>query len=496
MTSTIKNIKHLHVLNLKTYSSIIILSVLFYSCSKDLKFDEKAKTVLHDNVNVMDEELSSLLIKQNENTISFENLAVINDIEVGDILVSDVTEVSPGGYLKKILSKEVISDRIVFTTTNASLVEVFKHCDFSYCLSLSSDKTLKAKSFKLDLDEIDLGNGFNISGSIDLNIDLIFSLKIDSTILGVEFFELGYDVKVKSRPKLQYAPQSSGISNGELEIREWDLIPVTIPTLAPIVIYPELELSALWNATGPSIGYSLNINGEYKSKFQYQNSVWDEIHENSIKYDVSPESIELSGFNGEFALRTKMEFDIYLSKLISIPPEPFIFGDLYSKLEVNTTECLVETGFRVGGGLELGILEKLGFGNDEITMSSSFPITNVSLGKCLEVDECKSLFDELLSKKWNPIKIVTTQRGFDPLVSDEYCSEDFIVFEEDKELGVVIGYITQMTPEDCDMILFEKLPQIVVYCSDAITTQVLRENGQLTLITEVGEIKTEVTLAN
>ena len=109
----------------------LMVAILFGSCTEHQEITPENNDVaigeasLSKNVRVVSSKENHLLKQMDESYMVFQHDEVIADIKKGDILVSDITDKAPYGYMRKVVSVDKKEEQIVFITEHTTLDEVF-----------------------------------------------------------------------------------------------------------------------------------------------------------------------------------------------------------------------------------------------------------------------------------------------------------------------------------------------------------------------------------
>ena len=181
------------------------------------------------------------MLSFSENELVFPASTIFLDsISVGTILPFDISELTPQGALKKVISKEIRNGFLYVAVEDASLEEIFKSVkiDFKHH-SYEESPVIRSIQYNVDvMDAITLsfsGNPtelFTINPSIGYNRTLVFDMDCDfekkqfnHLHMGVENFSLYSEIAAKYNGKI----------SGEASLKEADKFSIKLPAIRFLV---------------------------------------------------------------------------------------------------------------------------------------------------------------------------------------------------------------------------------------------------------------------
>jgi hypothetical protein len=277
--------------------------------------------VISENTKVLSETTTQYLseISDDGTTITFSHSAPeLLTLEPGDIIVSDVTEVAPEGFLRSVSSISSLDDQVIVHTKNATLEEVVEEGSLSIGGELLPEDTRNinlapgvsmvqhdqeragdSQSWEFDLltnlyeDE---HGYFRIRGNLLIDLSYHFNLSIKRLRLQ----ELSFTVTVEEESELFVEGEYHRRLAKEVPIAKVYFTPITFfigPV--PVVISPELELY---------VGVNGEVNAEFTTgithEFSYTGGAkyergdgWSKIRvgpHNNFTYDEPELSLDIS----------------------------------------------------------------------------------------------------------------------------------------------------------------------------------------------------------
>jgi hypothetical protein len=224
-------------------------------------------TILPESTNILTNESNKFLVSISTDSTQFvfsQTTAEINRVDSGDIIVSGIDANAPNGYLRKVLTKQVVNGQVVLTTAPASLEEAIEQTSVSFNYQFSPDDILEtialpgvtlagqeitAPNFdmiNLQRTELYFGGNLEATGSVILNLSMDFDLEINRFSLE----RLRMVLQVTETASLQLT-STKGASGGEEKIiGKYRLRPMTIMAGGfPIVVQPTIEVFMGVNGT-------------------------------------------------------------------------------------------------------------------------------------------------------------------------------------------------------------------------------------------------------
>jgi Fibrobacter succinogenes major domain (Fib_succ_major). len=220
------------------------------SMAPDLPIGE---VVLDDKTYIVNESESSKTISVETDKIIFTENTLPKDIAVGSILISDITEAAPGGYLRKVTSIQTENEQTVVKTEQATLVEAIRYASVKNSRRITVDDILyielsdgshisqqqikqmqvKLKSTKADWVPItfekevviyDQDNNMNtkddqirIKGEITFQLTSEFDIDIDAWAL--EYLKMGVGFENESKLTISAELKKTFVESSELKLK-------------------------------------------------------------------------------------------------------------------------------------------------------------------------------------------------------------------------------------------------------------------------------------
>jgi hypothetical protein len=215
-------------------------------------------TLIPDSTNILTGESNQYLVSISTDTIQLvfsQTTPELDRVGPGEVIVSGIAPTAPNGYLRKVLTKEVINGQVVLTTGPATLEEAIEQASLSFTHDFSladiaemnalPGVTLAAQGpvapnvsvVSLQLDKVLLGGNLVASGSLNLDMSMDFDFSIS-------FFSLKTMRMVliaTETTALQLTSTAEAAGNEEYEIGRFRLTPMNVFVGSfPIVIQPTI----------------------------------------------------------------------------------------------------------------------------------------------------------------------------------------------------------------------------------------------------------------
>ena len=339
---------------MKRYISItvvLILSVLLNGCNKesDIAIEEGepnyAQGIIHKTTKVLDD---TYLIAHYYGEVGSEeegmHVLLLNndteDIDVGDTIVFGKTEEFPHGLIKKVHEVIDAEDHLKVLTQQATLGDVFQELNISHTQRLQPSQVLEngeksirsdeaihtlyalegvalhplyqeeSKSagmdFTVDFEEVDLGHGVTIDGSMDFSLD--FSMKVTlrtvctNHVLGVcdawktELGHTYFYIEPREEGQVTLSASDTLSYTKEKILAEYEFEAIEIPVgVVPVVVVPKLKFVAGLDGkvtAGISMGFdeelSFKVGVTHKKKTHHSAYKWYKIASIQHHFNVIP----------------------------------------------------------------------------------------------------------------------------------------------------------------------------------------------------------------
>jgi hypothetical protein len=298
-----------------TFAIALLLATIIFNtgCKKDQ--NPENKIILHDNVVVISPDQNQDLILIDSNRLIYGQEI---DFKAGDILVSDVSEMAPYGYLRKVISVSTIGNQYIVSTENAKLTDVIKEGKAQFTYTLSPDDTLRSSLFTGEfnlnaIEEVTASSGVeaNLNGDYSLGLDLNVDFEINNSEL--EYAKFGIEPSISGSINAEITglvqlPQDSF----EKKLFSYPMNPITFWIGAvPIVFIPDIYAKV--GVSGSAEGYVVissdyNASNEYFA--EYSNGAWD-LGRNS-SYTSSNHDISAGvSVNAETYIKIGLKAELY-----------------------------------------------------------------------------------------------------------------------------------------------------------------------------------------
>ena len=353
---------------------------------------------LNENVIVVSSSNNLGLVYLSADTIIFmDTVALPGNIQPGSILVSGSTINAPLGYLREILNIDTISNQIILTTSNASMGEALEVVDFAYQTDLfdpnfplqnnvAEQKSLLS-NFTFNLPNFPVSPELTLTGSISIDPELVFEVTKFTGLTEPVNFRIGTAGTINYNVGVEYSPTGSSNIMEEIELYQYQFTPITAciplppPVLCfPVVIVPELELKLILQLNGPTIELNYENSGEYQAVLRKIGDNWISEYDNGITFSGGITEVSAGILSGAIKIRAELDFDLYDQEYF----EAYVFSELESAVTVGISNCTIDFNLNTGGGLELDILEDVGFDDDAVELvypinigTLNFPHTNI-----------------------------------------------------------------------------------------------------------------------
>jgi hypothetical protein len=187
----------------------LILLIFILGCRKknnytNIQFDLDEKTTIISSSTIKEE-----IVKVDSNSITFTNDSLVqNEIKVGSIVVSDMSSLTPTGFLRKIISITNVNGKLVCQTETASLEEAIENGTINY----------KRKFTDADIIGIDT-SGVDISGQKKTR-GASFKFSFDETVYDEDNDENTTNDQIKLKGDFEFEPEfefEMDIENNQLK---------------------------------------------------------------------------------------------------------------------------------------------------------------------------------------------------------------------------------------------------------------------------------------
>lgn len=315
---------------------ILITVISFFGCSKDDETPEPEPAnefELAPETFIIDDATKNSLVHLDSITVKFNsNTAQLDSLESGDIIVSEISQNAPYGYLRKINSITRNNNTVELSTSLVSLTEAIKNGNASFSKNITVndiedvdtsgqeitsrgpfDSELSfeiSRTFDLDGNSNTPNDKIHFTGSIDLNPSFQFDIDIDDFALEHFLSKFTFASDAHVNVNYDYSLEQLDIQKSYV-LKTIKLKPFTIWIHAfPLVLRPRIVFVA---GVDGSVKSEIIIEGTntYSSELgleYFQNSGWQTINEHN---DV---------LNGEITLNAEASVEGWLQSRLEIRP--------------------------------------------------------------------------------------------------------------------------------------------------------------------------------
>ena len=188
------------------YLCLLLIAITLTKCNKDSS--ENASTVfeLTTETVVLDDSNNENIVSITESEIIFNNQdSKINQLQVNNIIVADVSDNAPNGFLRKITNIETLDNQIKLTTTNATLTDAIKNGAVSFNETINPNDVISVDTSGQELNRnsnflnsefsFEINRTFDLDGNSNTTDDRI---KFEGDIDFNPSFEFDVDIKNKN----------------------------------------------------------------------------------------------------------------------------------------------------------------------------------------------------------------------------------------------------------------------------------------------------------
>lgn len=210
------------------------------TCTTDPNYvpPAEADEILFPTTVIVDDNTNNNLISIDSTQLVFsETNTQMDSLEVGDVLVSGISDVAPQGYLRRVVSIEQNGGQIVIHTEPAALTDVFEKTQlrFSYTYTEDDEKLgeicLSDEKSVLDFIDVSVSNCFKMDFLFNIDIGTKYFVKPE-----VEYFKTGF--ALKNTFDIEVSVSKDTTISKEWLISKIKIAPIQFPTPlgVPIVI--------------------------------------------------------------------------------------------------------------------------------------------------------------------------------------------------------------------------------------------------------------------
>jgi hypothetical protein len=324
--------------------------------------------VIPDTTKVLSESTTQYLagISNDGSTYTFsQSTPEILAIDPGDIMVSDVAENAPHGFLRQVTSISMVGDQVIIVSDQAALDQAIESGEVKLKQTITPNEVLEsslapgvqtntnADKFEFYVHDLVLydgdGNPFTKEDQITADGTLGFELGYDFTLL-VQDFELkecSFTNSVTASDSLEIKTKVGLPVDLEHEFARIYLNPITVMVgYLPVVIEPVITINiGLKGEVSVGVETSVTQVVTLKTGIQYKNGEWGPISEFSNEFQIDPPHLTAG-------LDFKAYFGPRLSLLIYGLVGPYADVDIFAELEADIFD---DPWWSLYGGLEVPI---------------------------------------------------------------------------------------------------------------------------------------------
>lgn len=337
-----------------------------------------ALPIIPETTNVLTDDSMDHLssISQDGRTFTFdESTPEIDAIEVGEIIISDRSHLTPSGFLRKVTNVTNTNNQIVITTKAATLEEAIQQGGLQYSRQLKPNEvatsmslegvTLQSRaitgiedSFFIEVKDVVIydhdGNSatthdqVKVNGSIEVAPDFDFNLQIRDW----ELKELAIINTNAQTTELEFESEIEvNLFNKEKELARYYFTPITVFVgIVPIVFEPVLTVNV--GVDGDlHVGVTTSVTQEatLTAGLKYENSMWKSVSDFSNSFSFNPPTLsaglDMKGYAGA-----------QVALLLYGITGPYVEVNAYLKLEA---DVFATPWWELYGGLEVPVGVKL-----------------------------------------------------------------------------------------------------------------------------------------
>ena len=288
------------------------LCLIFSGCKKEPAEKTKPhvnKIVWAKNTVLISDEDNRFLTYFDDYSLIFSKNDKIDNVKVGDILLSNITTLAPGGYLRKITEILKEGESITLKTEGATLEDAIDECDIRYENKFTDNNIVSVEdltgkkgdwSFSFETEkefEFEIEEDVKVSGVIKLEPTLFVSLIIDNSSVK----EFTFYIKNKTEIKINGVGFGIDTDEKQLPLCEIRLAPLTIPPCIPVFQKVHLYLEGKAEAKA---GYNFGASNIYidSAGISYKNKQWISIagRTKSTKNEIGALEGEVNAYAGIF----------------------------------------------------------------------------------------------------------------------------------------------------------------------------------------------------
>ena len=311
----------------KLFLLLILTGLLFIgSCQKEQtnNTDKPASYVLGPNSVIIDNATSATIQEVDSLTVVFDgNTTQLQNLKVGDIIISGIALNAPYGFLRKITGVEKSGTTFTFTTVEVPLEEAFEELHIDHTITFTNSDTagrLASTNFTIDMPNIILHDGDGNSNTTNDQIKLSESVEFTPTFrfaVDISKFKLQYAiVKCNFQTVLDQkitAGGSVGSISKKVKLLEKKLPTFPLPGAPFLVVVPNLSvnLGASANLNIPIVA-AQKITSNVNAYIEYKNKTWDKDYTQTMTTTYTAPNINGSA-SAKVYVEPAIDFKLYNS---------------------------------------------------------------------------------------------------------------------------------------------------------------------------------------
>ncbi|GAB5563860.1 MAG: hypothetical protein Wins2KO_09230 [Winogradskyella sp.] len=409
-----------------------------FTCDKkdeslDQELIDQLDTVVYDNVKIVQQntELFSSTEDIINGTLVIEPADQFENVVVGEVLIGE----DNGGYLVKVIDKNIEGTVVTFDVEQANLEDVFEHAEFSFSANLSDDAGRNGGNGSSRNQSMN-GEGFNYDFSntvIYQDGPIVFKVADGNASFNPEFtidfeFEDGnlqfFEFKAENADLiidcgLFFGLEAGAAFNTSTTIAEFDKTFTTFVGLVPVVVTISTELVAeLSIQADGQFGFTGGFVSNNSTTFgaTYNNGVWSHIGDTNSTITGKPvENPAVAQINQNLTITPKVDIKFY--NIIGPYCTPVMTEDLELGVSFDNTNpdwnAKVDAGLDIIVGADAEIL-----GTTLVDFNTSIYSTSTTVWQAPTTLEIVSGNDQEGSQGGlldDPLKVKVTDNMGDPV---------------------------------------------------------------------------------
>ena len=341
-----------------------VMSIMFFSCNDDNNDSKTTKrmdgqTVYGSAVMVMNENSISGKLDQirDDGTVVFDDLAIEEIPEKGDIICAAPSTGAPQGFFYKVKNVTTASSKTLIFTEQATFEEAIKEANISKSFELKDYISGIIEGDGVTIENAYLKNRStyaegDISSGVKLTVDktVKFNNNTSAVIKGTVEFKATFDCEMKfddwtlQKLKLTTKPQFkakltagfalSAKDSVTFNMAKFQTSPITILVgIVPLVINPEISIDAIVSINGEVKLQATLVELDYSKTYgcMYENGTFSKIKEDTSKPEKFLDDTQLE-LSGEVKLEPQLNFKF---KIYNTESFLGVYGGFYSKLKLD-----------------------------------------------------------------------------------------------------------------------------------------------------------------